>query len=133
MNNHITLVGYVGQPPKQKIFEEGNRVCKFSVGVKEYTSKDEENPTIWFDCDAWNGLGDRAMEMVTVGREVVVHGRLILSTYPKKVGGAEVDWPKAYVKLTGFHLCGKKPVAEEEETNTEEPAAKGFRLVKYSD
>ena len=67
MNNHITLVGYVGQPPKQKIFEEGNRVCKFSVGVKEYTSKDEANRTLLsFDARGM-GLVIGALEVVTVG------------------------------------------------------------------
>ena len=114
MNNHITVIGYVGQPPKKTYYADtNNSVVKFPIGVKEYTSKDEENKTIWFDVDAWNGLGDRVFDYVTVGREVVVHGRMILSTYKKEVNGKIVDWPKAYIKMTGFHLCGKKPVVDE--------------------
>ncbi len=115
MNNQITLVGYVGQTPKQKVFADtDNRVVKFPIGVKEYNSKSDEKHTIWFNVDAWNGLGDRVMATMTKGREVVVHGRMVLSTYKKEVNGQVVDWPTACVKLTGFHLCGKKPVAEGE-------------------
>jgi hypothetical protein len=49
------------------------------------------------------------MEMVTVGREVVVHGRLILSAYPKKVGDEKLT-AKGARQADRLYLCGKKPV-----------------------
>jgi single-strand DNA-binding protein len=119
-NNTITLVGYVDQEPKTVSFgDTGNKVVKFSVRIKEYSSKTEKK-YVWFDVDAWNGLGDRVLQYVTKGREIKVDGRMILSTYKKEVNGKPVEWPKAHIKLSDFLLCGPKP-ASAEETKTEEP------------
>ena len=81
MNNNITIVGHVGQNPHAVSFgDTGNKVVKFSVAVKEFSSNSDENKTMWLDVDAWNGLGERVLKTVTKGREVVVNGRLALST-----------------------------------------------------
>jgi len=117
MNNQITLVGYVGQAPKSVSFgDTGNKVVKFSVAVKEYSSNTEEAKTLWFDVDAWNGLGERVLNTITRGREVVVIGRLGLSQYTKEINGTAVQMTKPVIKLTSFHLCGKKPAEGEART-----------------
>ena len=88
MNNSITIVGHVGQAPHTVSFgDTGNKVVKFSVAVKEFSSNTDEDKTMWIDVDAWNGLGERVMKSVTKGREVVVNGRLAIATYPKEVNG----------------------------------------------
>ena len=124
MNNQITIVGHVGQAPKSVSFgDTRNKVVKFSVAVKEYSSKDEKAKTLWLDVDAWNGLGDRVLQTVTKGREVVAIGRLALSTYVKEENGNKVQVTKPVIKLTSFHLCGKKPTSESETQSEQEPAA----------
>lgn len=115
MNNSITIVGHVGQNPKTVSFgDTGNKVVKFSVAVKEFSSNSDEDKTIWIDVDAWNGLGERALKTITKGREVVVNGRLAISTFSKEVDGIKVQMTKPVIKLTSFHLCGKKPTASDE-------------------
>lgn len=115
MNNTITIVGYVSQNPHTISFgDTGNKVVKFSVAVKEFSANTDENKTLWLDVDAWNGLGERVLKTVTKGREVVVHGRLALSTFNKEVNGVKVEMTKPVIKLTSFHLCGRKPTAIEE-------------------
>ncbi len=115
MNNTITIVGYVGQNPHAIAFgDTGNKVVKFSVAVKEFSANSDENKTLWLDVDAWSGLGDRVLKTITKGREVVVHGRLALSTFNKEVNGVKVEMTKPVVKLTSFHLCGRKPSSTEE-------------------
>jgi len=115
MNNQITIVGHVGQTPHAVTFgDTGNKVVKFSVAVKEFTAKEDEDKTLWIDVDAWNGLGDRALKTITKGREVVINGRLTISTYSKEVNGVKVQLTKPVIKLTSFHLCGKKPSSTEE-------------------
>jgi single-strand DNA-binding protein len=115
MNNSITIVGHVGQNPHSVSFgDTGNKVVKFSVAVKEFSNKEDEDKTMWIDVDAWNGLGERALKTITKGREVVINGRLALSTYSKEVNGQKVQMTKPVIKLTSFHLCGKKPVKQEE-------------------
>ena len=54
MNNSITLIGRVGQTPQSVSFKDtDNRVVKFSVAVNEYSSKSDEQKTMWIDVDAW--------------------------------------------------------------------------------
>ena len=67
MNNSITIVGHVGRAPQSKDFDDtGNKVVKFSVAVKEYSSSSDEQKTMRIDVDAWNGLGNRVLDGVTV-------------------------------------------------------------------
>ena len=122
MNNAIVIVGHVGQAPTVVTFADtGNRVVKFSVGVKEFSPNRDEPRTMWIDVDAWNGLGDRVLKTVTKGREVVVNGRLALSTFTKQVDGTKMQMTKPVIKLTSYHLCGRKP-ASVEETPAEDAA-----------
>jgi single stranded DNA-binding protein len=121
MNNSITVIGHVGQAPHTVTFgDTGNKVVKFSVAVKEFSSNTEDEKTLWIDVDAWNGLGDRVLKTISKGREVVVYGRLAISNYAKDVDGIKVQMTKPVIKLTSFHLCGKKPTSNEE-AQTEEP------------
>ncbi|MGH2639444.1 MAG: single-stranded DNA-binding protein, partial [Rhabdochlamydiaceae bacterium] len=54
MNNTITVIGYVGQNPHTISFEDtGNKLVKFSVAVKEFSSNTDEDKTMWIDVDAW--------------------------------------------------------------------------------
>lgn len=129
MNNSITICGHVGQKPSIVSFKDtGNQVVKFSVAVKEFSNNKDEDKTMWIDVDAWNGLGERALKTITKGREVVIQGRLAISTYTKEVNGQKVQMTKPVIKLTSFHLCGKKPSSDEEtqpeETQSEAPKRK---------
>ena len=103
MNNQITIVGHVGQNPHSVSFgDTGNKVVKFSVAVREYSSKSDEKKTLWLDVDAWNGLGDRVLQTVTKGRELVVVGRLGISSYQKEINGEKVQMSKPVIKLSSF-------------------------------
>lgn len=113
MNNCLTMVGYVGQKPEVRNFATGNKLVKFSIGVKEFSSTDEEQKTLWIDVEAWNGMGDRIAAAVTKGREIAVTGRLGLNSYLKDGDdGQQVEVTKPILKLSGFHLCGRKPKKE---------------------
>lgn len=120
MNNSVTVVGYVGQDPRIKTFgDTGNKLVKFTVAVKEHSSNSDNEKTLWFDVDAWNGLAERVLKTITKGREVVLYGRLGMSTYSKEVDGTLIQVTKPIIKLTSFHLCGPKP-ADQQEADTEE-------------
>jgi len=122
MNNSITIVGHVGQAPHSVTFgDTGNKVAKFSIAVKDFSSNTDENKPMWIDVDAWNGLADRVLKTITKGREVVVNGRLAISTFHKEVDGVKVQMTKPVIKLTSFHLCGSKPTASEEIPAEQEP------------
>ncbi|MDX2106802.1 MAG: single-stranded DNA-binding protein [Candidatus Melainabacteria bacterium] len=114
MNNTLTLVGHVGQAPQVKVFgNTGSKVAKFSIAVKEYSSNAEATTTIWIDVDAWGNVAERVIQTITKGREVVLTGRLSINSFEKTVDGVVHKVSKPVMKLTSFHLCGKKPVAQE--------------------
>ena len=120
MNNAVTLVGHVGQTPTAKTFSDtGNKVVRFSLAVREYSSNTDEQKTMWIDVVAWNGLGDRVLNTITKGREVVINGRLSINTYIKSVQDEEVTVSKPVIKLSGFHLCGPKPTSGEDTSSDE--------------
>jgi len=119
MNNQITLVGRVTQDLIIKEYSD-NKVVKFSIAVKEFSANKDEEKTMFINVDAWNGLGDRALQIVTKGREIVVMGRLGINEYVTQINGQAVKKTKPFVKLTSFHLCGSKPKADEPDTDEHE-------------
>ncbi len=134
MNNQIMLAGHVGQAPITRSIEgSDNKVVKFSIAVEEYFPNSEAKKTLWIDVDAWNGVGDRVLKAITKGREVVVIGRLAIAHFNKEINGVIVPVTKPVVKLTSFHLCGKKPVAEEETTLSVLPSTKKQKLASVKD
>jgi len=125
MNNQFNCIGRVGQQPRSVVFPDTqNKVAKFSIGITEYSSKKDEETTLWIDVDAWNGLGERVMKTVTKGREVFLTGRLSINTFTKEENGKTVEVHKPILKLTSFHLCGPKP---KEADQTDEPKEKRAR------
>lgn len=123
MNNQITLIGRVGQNPVSTTFTDtDNKLAKFSLAVADYSSKTDNPEPMWIDVESWNGLADRVMKYVTEKREVAVTGRLSISKYTKEINGVKVEMRRPVVKLSGFHLCGKKPESEKEgEVKTSAP------------
>lgn len=102
MNNQITLAGYVGKDPEERLFEQTDKkLARFSLAVKTF-SKGNEKP-MWIDCEAWNGNSDNVMTCIKGGREVVVFGSLAIQEYTLN-DGTRISKP--IVKLSGFHLCG---------------------------
>jgi single stranded DNA-binding protein len=106
MNNSLTLVGRVVQDPiKKSIPATDTTVAEFSLAVKDYAKKGQENDAIFFDVKAFNGQVDRVMEYITKGREIVITGRVAVESYTRKDGTQIV---KYVVIMNGFHLCGSK-------------------------
>jgi single stranded DNA-binding protein len=127
--NQVTLLGYVGQVPTVRTFEDtGNKLVKFSLAVKEYNPKSDTEKTLWFDVAAWNGLADRVEQYVTNKRQVLVTGRLSLETFDKEINGVTVEVTRPVIKLSAFDLCGKKP--EPSESTVAEDKPKAFKLSK---
>lgn len=121
MNNSFTAIGHVGQKPKSVVFgDSGKKVVKFSVAVKEFSANGEDPKTLWIDCDAWNGLGDRVLQTITKGREVLINGRLSMSQYTKEIDGQQHQITKPVIRLISFHLCGKKPQEDAAQTENNE-------------
>jgi single stranded DNA-binding protein len=129
MFNQVSLVGRVGQAPVSTTFADtDNKLAKFSLAVAEYSSREDNPEPMWVDVESWNGLAERVIKTITEGREVVITGRLSISKYTKEINGVKVEMKKPVIKLSGFHLCGRKPKAEEEVPESK-PAAKKRKVA----
>jgi len=123
--NQITLIGKVGGEPTSVTFTDSdNKLAKFSIAVPEYSSKVDDPEPLWIDVDAWGNLAERVLDYVTKGREICVTGKLSIVKYNKEVNGVTVKMTKPVVKLSSFHLCGKKPQSENSQSSSEKPARK---------
>ncbi len=110
MGNTITIIGYVGKAPEKVTLNDPNKaLAKFRVAVKEPAVQGQEK-TQWYTVEAWNGSSENTLKYITKGREVQVTGRLSLVSYTTKEGTTQTD---PVVKMSNFHLCGKKPEASD--------------------
>ena len=122
MNNSLTVVGYVSQPPKIKRFASGKQCVEFSIAVKEWElDENGENRTLFLDVKAFNGVSERVLKTITKGREVVLNGRLGVESF-RSAEGKEISKP--IIKLVSFHLCGKKPEGTVPQAEVKQLAAK---------
>jgi single-strand DNA-binding protein len=79
MFQQITLIGRLGQDPDRKIVKGDRGVTNFSVAVNERWTDDQgqkQERVEWFDCEAWNTLGETVAKFVTKGRLVHIIGRM---------------------------------------------------------
>lgn len=113
MNNQITLAGYVGKDPEERLFDETEKkLARFPLAVKQFAKGQEE--TFWIDCEAWNGNSDRVMNCIKSGREVVVYGSLAISKFQTK-DGEQVTKP--VIKVSGFYLCNNAKAKSSQRTS----------------
>lgn len=129
MNNIVILVGNVGARPELITYPDtGNRLAKFQIAVREFSSKADVS-TQWFSVNAWNALADRVHQHITKGREIVIQGRLSMNKYEKRVGDASIKVSTPVIKLTSFQLCGKKPIDDSNEPESNGALVRSLSLI----
>lgn len=113
--NVIVLIGNAGKEPDVKMFENGNKVAKFSMAINEgYKSKGGEwvDKTLWVNIVAWGGSATYAQKAIKKGVKVAVQGKLSIrkaddgkyyteviahsiEILTKRTGGSETPFPTA--------------------------------------
>ena len=111
MNNIIHLIGRVTHDLEVTEYPETKRTrVKFSIAVKNYSKKEEP---FYFDIQGWNGVAERAIQLLSKGKEVHLVGRMQYFTFDKNVEGTKVPTKGWFVSLTDLHVPGKKSDSEE--------------------
>lgn len=100
--NKVFLIGRLTKEPEHKIFENGNRVCTFSIAVER---RNADKTVDFFDITTWNGLADNCIRFLTKGKQIAVVGNLQTSTYEKN--GVTVKSVKVVGENVEF-LAGKQ-------------------------
>lgn len=87
--NRVQLTGNLGNNPEIKVFDNGNKLAKFSLATKEeYFSKNGEksSETQWHLVSAWGKLAEQIEAEFKKGSFVSVEGRLVSKSYVDKNG-----------------------------------------------
>ncbi|MDO4241482.1 MAG: single-stranded DNA-binding protein [Microbacteriaceae bacterium] len=91
MSTKITVIGTIGNEPKEIVFNDGNSRCQFRVVSNDryYDAKSqtwEDGAASWFSVNVYRTLGANAMQSLSKGQRVVVHGRLRVRDWTGKDG-----------------------------------------------
>lgn len=87
--NKVQLTGNLGSNPEIKIFENGNKVARFSIATKdEYKTKagEKAEDTQWHSISAWGKMVEQIETELKKGSLVSVEGRLTTRNYVDKNG-----------------------------------------------
>ncbi len=87
--NRVQLTGNLGNNPEIKIFDNGNKVARFSIATKEeYKTRTGEKAedTQWHYVTAWGKMVEQIEADLKKGSFVSVEGRLTTRNYIAKDG-----------------------------------------------
>ena len=87
MFQKLIIVGNIGKDPEARFTPQGNQVTTFSVAVnRKYSGREGQKveEVTWFRVQAWNKLGEICKQYLSVGKQVLVEGRLVVDG---KTGG----------------------------------------------
>ncbi len=88
-NNRVQLTGNLGNNPEIKVFENGNKLAKFSMATKEeYVTKsgDKNSDTQWHFVCAWGKVAEQIETEFKKGSFVSIEGKLVSKSYTDKNG-----------------------------------------------
>jgi single-strand DNA-binding protein len=104
----IIVIGNVGRDPELRMTPNGRPVCEFSIAVNRITGRAEERQeqTDWYRVSCWQGLAERAQQMITKGRLVYVEGRFTPRTYTDREGKERLSLD---ISANDFQMLDPRP------------------------
>jgi len=87
--NKVILIGNLGKDPEVRKFENGNKVCTFSLATSEsYTDKNgnKQGSTDWHNIKIWGKLADVAEKYLSKGDSIYLEGKISYHSYEDKNG-----------------------------------------------
>jgi single-strand DNA-binding protein len=108
----IIIVGNVGRDPELKMTPQGRPVCEFSVAVNRVSGRgdDRVEQTDWYRISCWSNLAERAQQMITKGRLVLVEGRFTPRTYTDREGKERLSLD---ISANDFQMLDPRPGGRE--------------------
>lgn len=85
--NKVILIGNLGKDPQTKKFDNGNKLCNFSIATTEnWTDKntgEKKSKTDWHNISVGGKLADICDRFLNKGSKVYVEGKLSYREYEK--------------------------------------------------
>lgn len=128
-DNSVTLVGNLTRDPELRFTTGGKGIASFGLAVNRRYQQNGEwvEKVSFFNCTAWDALGENAASSMTKGMRVIVTGRLEQREYEDSTGqkrnvveivcddlGPSLRWARAEIeRVTREHTegagAGRKP------------------------
>ncbi len=91
LKNKVNLIGRLGAKPEmRKVGEKEYSLTRFSLavseGIKDKTTGEWNNNTVWHAITAWGKVAERICNTLDKGVEIAVEGRLVQKDYQLKDG-----------------------------------------------
>ena len=103
---HITIEGRLGADPTSH--ESYGNVTNFNVAADQGKDKEAD----WYKCSAWNELADKIRKWFRTGSGIIVHGRLVRTSWDKD--GHTYNDVEVKVDSFDFPISSGKKKEEEE-------------------
>lgn len=89
IQNHVQLIGNLGDDPTVTNLENGKKVARLSLATNEnYKNKDGEKQTEtnWYTVVAWGKTAEIIEKYVAKGKKIAIVGKLKTRSYTDKEG-----------------------------------------------
>lgn len=112
IRNQVMLIGYLGNDPELKDYENGRKMARVSLATNEvYKNQEGEKvvTTQWHNLVGWGKTAEMMDQLFSKGREVAVQGKLNYRSYEDEDG---VKKQITEVVIHEFVLVGARKVEE---------------------
>jgi single-strand DNA-binding protein len=119
--NHVFIVGRLTADPELKTIQNNVQLCRFSIAVnRSYTRDDgrEEQEVSFFQCTAWERIGDAIYRYASKGRQIAISGRLRQNRWQDSNG---VNRSAVEIVVTSFQLFGQPGSANSQSDAIDDP------------
>lgn len=89
LSNQVQLIGNLGQDPEMKTFDNGNKMCRFSLATNEYyrdSDGEKQQRTDWHTVVAWGAISENVAKVLKKGDKAAVSGKLKSRSYEDQEG-----------------------------------------------
>lgn len=101
--NQCSFIGRLGKDPEFSVTSGKQPICKFSLAVDQGKGK----KAMWLTVTCWDKLAETVEKYAVKGTAVFVQGKLQISTYKDKGGGA--DRIAVEINATIVQLLERRP------------------------
>jgi single-strand DNA-binding protein len=112
LKNKVNLIGRLGAKPEmRKVGEKGYSLTRFSLavseGIKDKTTGEWKNNTVWHAMTAWGKIAERICETLDKGVEIALEGKLVQKEYQAKDGTTR---NAVEIEINDFMMIQRKTV-----------------------
>lgn len=103
----VVIAGNLTRDPELRTTTSGSNVCGFSVAVNRVyrdSSGEQKESVSFFDCSAWNKLGETINQYAKKGTGVLVSGRLEQRSWEDKATGQKRS--RVEIVVEDFNFLG---------------------------